>query len=107
MDNYNENRLVSTLTIKEFIELNNGLKKKNNSQENTALNQDIIYLKDAARLLGYTSKTMYSKISRGQLPVVSSGRPLTFSKKQLIDWMNQGRPFVAEMKANSFMDKNK
>ena len=38
------------------------------------------------------------------MPIVSSGRPLTFSRKQLNNWMAKGRPSIAEMIAEDFMN---
>jgi hypothetical protein len=42
------------------------------------------------------------------MPVISNGRPLTFSREEILQWMKDGRPTVAEMIANEFTNrKNK
>jgi hypothetical protein len=42
------------------------------------------------------------------MPVISNGRPLTFSREEILKWMKDGRPTVAEMIAKEFSNlKNK
>jgi len=111
MENLNK-RPLFTLTVQEYIELNRSLINERaihtpapRAEEKKL---DIIYLEEAAALTGYTDNTVYTKVSRREIPVVSSGRPLTFSRKQLNEWMAKGRPSVAEMIAEDFINhKNK
>jgi hypothetical protein len=42
-------------------------------------------------------KSIYSKVSRLELPSISRGRPLLFSRAELQLWMKLGRPTIAEM----------
>ena len=51
-------------------------------------------------LTGYKASTIYSKVCRGEIPTISTGRPLTFSKNEILQWMKSGRPSLTEMKAN-------
>lgn len=103
-----DNRPLFTLTVQEYIELRKSLDNKN--QEKSILvrevkeEQDIIYLEEAKALTGYTDNTVYTKVSRREMPVVSSGRPLTFSRTQLKEWIAKGRPSVAEMIAEDYMN---
>jgi predicted DNA-binding transcriptional regulator AlpA len=106
----NDERPLFTLTVEEFVELNQSMKTETynssmNLQGNESDKPDIIYVDEVVALTGYTKKTIYTKISRLEIPVVSSGRPLTFSRKQLNEWMINGRPSIAETKANEFMNK--
>lgn len=105
-----ENRPIYTLTVEEFKELS-----KTIAIENSYLNQpskqkekepnDIIFIGEAVTLTGYKESTIYTKVCRREMPVISFGRPLTFSRKQLNEWMKSGRPTVAEMIADDFNSK--
>ncbi|WP_103866726.1 helix-turn-helix domain-containing protein [Aquimarina sp. I32.4] len=92
-----------TLTVGEYTELNRRIIRQqfqelliDQRQRNLKPDQDIIFIKEACELTGYTKPTMYSKISRYELPVLSRGKPLTFSKKALIDWIHQGKPLISD-----------
>jgi hypothetical protein len=42
------------------------------------------------------------------MPVISTGRPLAFSREEILQWIIDGRPTVAEMIAKEFTNrKNK
>ena len=106
----NDKRLLITLTVGEFVKLNKSLTREVNLnpsdlQKHGINKSDIIYVDQAVALTGYTKKTIYTKVSRLEIPVVSFGRPLTFSRKELNQWIKKGRPSVAETKADKFMNK--
>ena len=58
--------------------------------------RDVIDINAACRLLNYSKPTIYSKISKGQLPIYSRGRPLIFSRKELLTWLKDGRPKMTD-----------
>lgn len=102
------NRPLFSLTIKEFLSLQNedheqkllGLVQKvvNDTRlENQKEESDTINLAQAAQLTGLQEKSIYSKVSRLEFPSISRGRPLVFSRAELQLWMKLGRPTVAEM----------
>ena len=102
------NRPLYSLSIKEFLSLQNeaheqkllGLVQKvanDNRLENQKEESDTIHLTDASKLTGLREKSIYSKVSRLELPSISRGRPLLFSRAELQLWMKLGRPTVAEM----------
>jgi predicted DNA-binding transcriptional regulator AlpA len=103
---HQDKRPLFTLTVEEYIELNrnlfNEMPTKTIASTEAIEERDIIYLKEATALTGYTDKTVYTKVCRREIPVISSGRPLTFSRKQLNEWMANGRPSIAEMIANDY-----
>ncbi len=108
----NDKRPLFSLTVEEYIELNRSLLRE--SERNVTIIEkvpdvsDLIFIEEAARLTGYTQKTIYTKVCRREIPYVSSGRPLTFSRKKLTLWMANGRPPIAEMIAEDFLNnKNK
>jgi len=105
-----DKRLIVTLTVEEFIELNKSLDKEktvalDKPPKPTHEIRDNIYLEEAALITGYTQKTIYTKVSRREIPIVSAGRPLTFSRIQLNEWIAKGRPSIAEMIADEYLNK--
>ncbi|NQY10324.1 MAG: helix-turn-helix domain-containing protein [Flavobacteriales bacterium] len=106
-----DNRPLYTLTVSDFLELTARISENRSHAHETTFPQieekddkpDIIYLKEAALITGYTEKTVYTKVSRREMPVLSTGRPLTFSRIQLNDWMEKGRPTIAEMMAEGIV----
>ena len=105
-----DKRLMVTLTVKEFREMNQSLKQEKSVARDESVKtekeaRDIIYLEEAALITGYTLKTIYTKVSRREMPIISAGRPLTFSRMQLNDWMAKGRPSIADMIANEYLNK--
>ena len=80
-------KMVSTL-----IEL--AVKKafEERASEIADTSSDTLDLKKASELTGLSSSTIYSKVSRFQMPSLTRGRPLLFSKKELMTWLASGRP---------------
>ena len=52
---------------------------------------DIINVQNASRITGLCVSTIYSKVSRFEMPSTTRGRPLLFSRKELIFWIENGR----------------
>ncbi len=107
----NELKPLYALTVEEFTELNRQIVKRevqdallHQGQSKPRADQDIIFMDEACELVGYTKPTMYSKISRYEIPVLSRGKPLTFSKKALIQWIHEGKPNVVdELEASNYL----
>jgi excisionase family DNA binding protein len=59
--------------------------------------KDAISLIEAAELTGLKKESIYSKVSRLEMPCLMRGRPLRFSRKELMEWMRNGKPTVTEM----------
>lgn len=102
-----DKRPLFTLTVEEFMELNKTIKVDRDYIERPPVKTevskpDIIYSDEAAEITNYTKSTLYSKVNRGEIPYLSGGKPLTFSRAQLQDWMHKGRPTVAEIMAEEF-----
>lgn len=54
--------------------------------------EEPIDLNEAIRLTGLSKPTIYCKVSRGEMPVLSRRRPLRFSRTDLLQWLHDGRP---------------
>ena len=51
---------------------------------------ELYNVKEAAEFLGLKPATVYSMVSRGEIPVSKRGRSLVFSRNRLIEWSLQG-----------------
>jgi predicted DNA-binding transcriptional regulator AlpA len=110
---FEDQRPLYTLTVEEFKELSKTIALDNSylvkpTKISEQPKSDIIYLDEIMELTGYKESTVYSKVCRKEMPVISTGRPLAFSREEILQWMKDGRPTVAEMIANEFTNsKNK
>jgi predicted DNA-binding transcriptional regulator AlpA len=108
-----DKRPLYTLTVEEFKELSKTIAVDNSYllrpvEIKQQPKSDIIYLSEMMELTGYKESTVYSKVCRKEIPVISNGRPLAFSREEILQWMKNGRPTVAEMIAIEFTNlKNK
>ena len=50
-----------------------------------------IFIQEAAQVLGVTVPTMYSKVSKGELPVTKRGKRLYFFRSELLKYLKEGR----------------
>lgn len=51
----------------------------------------LLTIKQAANLLHLAVPTLYSKVSRKEIPHSKNGKRLYFSKADLIEWVKQGK----------------
>ena len=58
---------------------------------------DTINVHEAAELTGFKVASIYSKVSRNEIPTIGRGRPLVFSRKGLEKWLKEGKPTVIDM----------
>tara|TARA_Y100000385_G_C12724810_1_gene480213 strand:- start:105 stop:446 length:342 start_codon:yes stop_codon:yes gene_type:complete len=71
--------------------------------------EQFITIQEAAQFLKLTVPTLYSKVSRRELPVMKRGNRLYFSKYELIDYLKQGRKksnFEIEQAAQNHINRN-
>ena len=70
-------------------------------------NQDIIFIQEAMGLVGMKKGSIYNRNKRAEIPVLCGGNPLTFSKEDLLTWMEHGKPSVAQMTLMGLLKKRK
>lgn len=80
---------VAVLT-KEVSELKQLLLQKSNQQP-TASPEQLLTVQEAAKFLNLTVPTIYSKVSRGELPYMKRGKRLHFSSIELMQYLKEGR----------------
>ena len=57
---------------------------------------DTINVHEPAELAGFKIASIYSKVSRNEIPTLGRGRPLVFSRKALENWLKDGKPTVID-----------
>ena len=62
-----------------------------NEQQSTDQSDQLLTIQDAAELLHLTVPTIYSKVSKGELPVMKRSKRLYFSRIELLEYLKQGR----------------
>lgn len=53
--------------------------------------EQLLTVQEAAEFLSLTVPTMYSKVSKGELPVMKRGKRLYFSRTELLEYLKDGR----------------
>ena len=66
---------------------------KNNTQEQPTTEQpeQLLTVQEAAQFLNLTVPTIYSKVSKGELPVMKRSKRLYFSSTELMEYLKEGR----------------
>lgn len=79
-----------------------------NQGKTTVQESDLLTIDQAAELLSLTKPTLYSKVSRRELPVMKRGGRLYFSKDELMGYLKEGRRKTnaeVEAEAGSYLQK--
>ena len=98
-----------TMLTKEVSELKRLLIEK---QEQTLTDQpeQLLTIDEVATLLHLTKPTVYSKVSKGELPVMKRGKRLYFSRTELLEYVKAGRKksnAEIEQEAKEYLLNNK
>lgn len=103
-----------SLTVGEYIDLSKQVfaqeaKKLLTNTDGTSgcskSNKDIIFVDDVQQLTGYKKSTIYSKVCRFEMPVISKRRPLTFSRTDIMNWLKDGKPSIIDQEAKDYLSK--
>ncbi len=79
-----------------------------NRIESTQIQEDLLTVHGAAVFLKLTVPTIYSKVSKGELPYMKRGKRLHFSRTELMDYLKEGRRKTnseIEAEANTYLKK--
>ena len=91
---------MATLTFEQLPEAVNKLSKRVENIERLLIeksdlqskNDDhLLTVEGAAEYLSLTVPTIYSKVSKGELPVMKRTKRLYFSKEELLEYLRAGR----------------
>ena len=98
-----------TMLTKEVSELKRLLTDR---QEQTPTNQTerLLTIQEAAEFLNLTVPTMYSKVSKNEIPFMKRSKRLYFSSVQLMEYIKEGRKksnAEIEAEAEAYLSNNK
>jgi len=79
-----------TILTNEVSELKRLLLEKRESQPNEQP-ETFLNIQEAAKFLNLTVPTIYSKVSKRELPFMKRGKRLYFSSSELIEYVKEGR----------------
>ena len=88
----------------------NILKAVQNNNPTTEQPEQLLTIQEAAQFLNLTVPTMYSKVSKGELPVMKRSKRLYFSRTELLEYLKEGRKksnAEIEAEAESYLLNNK
>ncbi len=88
----------------------NILKAVRNEQPTTEQPEQLLTVQEAAQFLNLTVPTMYSKVSKGELPVMKRSKRLYFSSTELMEYLKEGRKksnAEIEQEAEAYLLNNK
>lgn len=72
--------------------------------------EQLLTVQEAAQFLNLTVATIYSKVSKGELPVMKRSKRLYFSSTELMEYLKEGRKksnAEIEQEAESYLSNNK
>lgn len=79
-------------------------------EQHTEQPEQFLTIQQAAAFLNLSVATMYSKVSRSQIPSMKRGKRLYFSLKELTEYLRNGKKKTTaeiEAEADLYLSKNK
>lgn len=86
------------------------LKHKPQTVKPTDQPEQLLTIQQAAEFLSLSVPTMYSKVSKGELPVMKQSKRLYFSRTELMQYLKDGRKKSnadIEQEAKAYLSNNK
>jgi excisionase family DNA binding protein len=77
--------------LHEKVDLIKDLILENRSQNPQRPRDDLLTIRQAAEFLSLSVPTLYTKVSRKEIPVNKRGKRLYFSMVELSEWVSSGR----------------
>ena len=78
--------------------------------EPTEQPEQLLTVQEAAQFLNLTVPTIYSKVSKGELPVMKRSKRLYFSSTELMEYLKEGRKksnAEIEAEAKAYLSNNR
>lgn len=73
-------------------------------EQHTEQQEQFLTIQQAAEFLCLTVPTIYSKVSKRELPFMKQGKRLYFAKSELSDYLRRGKKeTAAEMEADNYL----
>lgn len=99
-----------TMLTKEVSELKSLLIEKQESKTPSNETEKLLSIQEAAEFLNLTVPTMYSKVSKNELPFMKRSKRLYFSSIELMEYLKKGRSksnAEIEQEAEKYLSNNK
>lgn len=96
-----------TMLSKQVSELTRLITEK---QQTTETPERLLTVQETADFLTLSVPTIYTKVSRGELPVMKRGKRLYFSSTELLEYLKKGRKKTnaeIEAEAHTYLRTNK
>jgi excisionase family DNA binding protein len=96
--------------LSDLEKLINDIKQRPTQAVSTAQHEQLLTVQEAAQFLNLSIPTIYSKVSKGELPVMKRSKRLYFSSKELMEYIKAGRKITnaeIEQKAKAYLSNNK
>jgi|TARA_R110000787_G_scaffold249303_3_gene354911 excisionase family DNA binding protein len=106
---YNDLPKAVTMLTNEISELKRLLTKKQ-EETPTERTEQLLTVQEAAQFLNLTVPTIYSKVSKRELPFMKRGKRLYFSSVELMAYIKEGRKksnAEIEAEAEAYLSSNK
>jgi hypothetical protein len=87
--------LLLSLTVSEFTELVQEqfkLFQIPNVKKDVVFETDDVDINWVSENLKMPKPTIYTKVSKSAMPCKKRGKPMVFSKKETIEWVEKGKP---------------
>ena len=100
-------KLISSISERVTANI---LKAVRNEQPTTDHPEQLLSIQQAAEFLSLSVPTLYSKVSRGELPVMKRSKRLYFSRTELMEYIKEGRKKTnaeIEQEAKAYLLNNK
>lgn len=91
----NDSTPLYSLSVGEFTTLiQDSIKAINNPPQRPEdkIETDIVDIDWVSKNFGMPKGTIYSKVSKNEMPCKKRGKPLQFSKEETLNWVNDGKP---------------
>lgn len=91
---------LETLIEKSFERVLSKVKTQTQQPESQS---DLIFLNEVCKLTNLRKATIYSLVTQGKIPYLkpSGTKKLMFSKVVILEWLQNGRPSIAEQQVNN------
>jgi len=76
--------------VKLLLEKVESIERTLTGMHSSNLDEEFLAVEQAAEFLKLSVPTLYSKVSRGEIPVNKPGKRLYFKKAELLKWINEG-----------------
>jgi excisionase family DNA binding protein len=67
------------------------LLKENHISNSKGIEEELLTIEGAAKLLNLSVATIYTKVCKNEIPVNKQGKRLYFYRAELLDWIKSGR----------------